>query len=50
MLLALEAEQERYLSNMTLLLADMKKKWRDDLTKTGSFVFPSSVLEITPPC
>ena len=36
MLLDLAAEQERYMDNMALLLADMKEKWKDDLVATGS--------------
>ena len=31
-------EQERYMNNMARLLAAMKRKWKDDLEKTGSFV------------
>lgn len=42
MLLDLAAEQDRYMDNMTLLLADMKEKWRLDLIETGSFVTPFS--------
>lgn len=42
MLLDLAAEQDRYMDNMTLLLADMKEKWRLDLIETGSFITPSS--------
>lgn len=38
MLLALAAEESRYLSNLTLLLADMKRKWKVDLIETGRFV------------
>lgn len=38
MLLALAAEESRYLSNLTLLLADMKGKWKVDLIETGRFV------------
>ncbi|KAF6221528.1 hypothetical protein HO133_002384 [Letharia lupina] len=37
MLLALAAEESRYLSNLTLLLADMKRKWKVDLIETGSW-------------
>ena len=40
MLLDLAAEQDRYMDNMTLLLADMKEKWRCDFLETGSFVNP----------
>lgn len=42
MLLDLAAEQDRYMDNMALLLADMKEKWRLDLIETGSFVTPPS--------
>ena len=42
MLRDLAAEQERYLSNMTLLLSDMKKKWTTDLLETGRFVLFSA--------
>lgn len=48
MLLDLTAEQDRYLDNMTLLLADMKEKWRLDLIETGSFVNP--LFLSPPPC
>lgn len=38
MLWDLAAEEERYMSNMTLLLAEMKGKWKGDLIETGKFV------------
>ena len=38
MLSDLTQEQESYLDNMTLLLADMKEKWKDDLAETGRFL------------
>ncbi|KAL9065659.1 MAG: hypothetical protein Q9161_008103 [Pseudevernia consocians] len=37
MLRDLAAEEERYLRNMTLLLADMKGKWKDDWIATGTW-------------
>ncbi|CAF9934050.1 MAG: hypothetical protein ALECFALPRED_005835 [Alectoria fallacina] len=37
MLWDLAAEEERYMSNMALLLAEMKGKWKGDLIETGSW-------------
>ena len=50
MLWDLAAEEERYMSNMTLLLAEMKGKWKGDLIETGRFVhhFCQLLWEIHP--
>lgn len=47
MLSELAAEESRYLDNMTLLLASVRGKWKEELIETGRFVKHPPFL---PPC
>lgn len=50
MLRDLAEEEERYFDNMTILLAEMKGKWKEELIETGRFVSPPpSPYYIKPP-